>query len=64
MAHVAGPIEMVRNICGVKDSWRLKVRVVRLWKSCSENDLEKAFSLEMVLVDAEVAIFFKEFNFS
>ncbi|KAJ1386317.1 Nucleic acid-binding, OB-fold [Sesbania bispinosa] len=32
---------MVRNICGVKDSWRLKVRVVRLWKSCSKNDPKK-----------------------
>ncbi|KAJ1430916.1 Nucleic acid-binding, OB-fold [Sesbania bispinosa] len=55
MALVNGPIDMVRNICGVKDSWRLKVRVVRLWKSCSKNDPKKVFSLEMVLVDAEGA---------
>ncbi|KAJ1390722.1 Nucleic acid-binding, OB-fold [Sesbania bispinosa] len=55
MALVNGPIEMVRNICGVKDSWRLKVRVVRLWKSCSKNDPKNVFSLEMVLVDVEGA---------
>ncbi|KAJ1390723.1 Nucleic acid-binding, OB-fold [Sesbania bispinosa] len=55
MALVNGPIDMVRNICGVKDSWRLKVRVVRLWKSCSKNDPKNVFSLEMVLVDVEGA---------
>ncbi|KAJ1408763.1 hypothetical protein SESBI_23173 [Sesbania bispinosa] len=56
MALVTGPIDMVRNVCGVKDSWRLKVRFVRLWKSFSKNDPQKVFSLQMVLVDAEVAI--------
>ncbi|KAJ1403779.1 Nucleic acid-binding, OB-fold [Sesbania bispinosa] len=56
MALVSGPIDMVRNICGVEDSWRLKVRAVRMWKSYSKNDAEKAFSLEMVLVDVEASI--------
>ncbi|KAJ1428475.1 Nucleic acid-binding, OB-fold [Sesbania bispinosa] len=53
MAVVAGPFDMVRNICGMKDSWKLKVRVVLMWKSCSRNDPNKAFAIEMVFVDAE-----------
>ncbi|KAJ1388162.1 hypothetical protein SESBI_39347 [Sesbania bispinosa] len=46
-------INYVRNITCGRDTWRLKVRVVRLWEVCARDNPANIFSVEMVLVDSE-----------
>jgi len=41
-----------------RDSWRLRVRVLRLWRVPSFKNPEQAISLEMVLVDEKVRFIF------
>ncbi|KAJ1404350.1 hypothetical protein SESBI_26661 [Sesbania bispinosa] len=53
MAVVSGKFHMVKDIFEGKDFLRLKVRVVRMWKSCSKNELDKSFAIELALVDTE-----------
>ncbi|KAJ1388161.1 Nucleic acid-binding, OB-fold [Sesbania bispinosa] len=53
MANLGGPFDLIRNIYGGRDTWRLKVRVVRVWEICARDNPANVFSIEMVLVDSE-----------
>ncbi|KAJ1389235.1 Nucleic acid-binding, OB-fold [Sesbania bispinosa] len=53
MAAVTGVFDAVKNIYRGKETWRLKVRVVRMWVICAKENPSNVFSVEMVLVDAE-----------
>ncbi|KAJ1431361.1 Nucleic acid-binding, OB-fold [Sesbania bispinosa] len=53
---MGGPFDMISAIHPGKDSWRLRVRVVRLWEMCSIVDPTKPFAIDMVLMDVEATI--------
>ncbi|KAJ1412838.1 hypothetical protein SESBI_19984 [Sesbania bispinosa] len=48
---MAGSFDMIREVSPVKDCWRLRVRVIRLWEMCSILDPLKPFAIDMVLID-------------
>ncbi|KAJ1391441.1 hypothetical protein SESBI_36682 [Sesbania bispinosa] len=50
---MAGPFDMINAIHPGKDSWRLRVRVVRLWEMCSIAEPTNPFAFDMVLMDVE-----------
>ncbi|KAJ1435999.1 Nucleic acid-binding, OB-fold [Sesbania bispinosa] len=50
---MVGPFDKVSAIHPGKDSWRLRVRVVRLWEMCSIVDPTNPFAIDMVLLDVE-----------
>ncbi|KAJ1383205.1 hypothetical protein SESBI_43577 [Sesbania bispinosa] len=50
---MAGPFDMISAIHPGKDSWRLRVRVARLWEMCSIVDPSRPFAIDMVLIDVE-----------
>ncbi|KAJ1418964.1 Nucleic acid-binding, OB-fold [Sesbania bispinosa] len=50
---MAGPFDKVSAIHPGKESWRLRVRVVRLWEMCSIVDPTNPFAIDMVLLDVE-----------
>ncbi|CAJ2652163.1 unnamed protein product [Trifolium pratense] len=43
--------DTLASVCSGKESWRIKVRVLRLWSVCSFMKPEQVISLEMVLID-------------
>ncbi|KAJ1440451.1 hypothetical protein SESBI_02024 [Sesbania bispinosa] len=45
--------DLVKNVSPGKQTWRLKVRVERLWEMFPLDEPTKPFSIEMVLIDAE-----------
>ncbi|KAJ1380457.1 Nucleic acid-binding, OB-fold [Sesbania bispinosa] len=53
MAAVTGVFDAVRDIYRGRETWRLKVRVVRMWVICARENPSNVFSVEMVLVDAQ-----------
>ncbi|KAJ1379646.1 Nucleic acid-binding, OB-fold [Sesbania bispinosa] len=53
MSNLSGPFDLIRNIYGGRDTWRLKVRVVRFWEICARDNPSNVFSIEIVLVDSE-----------
>ncbi|KAJ1423484.1 Nucleic acid-binding, OB-fold [Sesbania bispinosa] len=53
MAVVSGQFHTIKDIFEGMIFLRLKVRVVRMWKSCSKNEPDKPFAIELVFVDAE-----------
>ncbi|KAJ1427926.1 Nucleic acid-binding, OB-fold [Sesbania bispinosa] len=53
MAGVGGVFDSVKSIYRGRETWRLKVRVVRLWVICAKENPSNVFSVEMVLVDVE-----------
>ncbi|KAJ1377202.1 hypothetical protein SESBI_49122, partial [Sesbania bispinosa] len=53
MAVVTGVFDAVKNIYRGKETWRLKVRVVRMRVICAKENPSNVFSVEMVLVDVE-----------
>ena len=57
MAH-----DMLHEISNQKDSWKVKVRIIRLWDAInlSNNEL---ISLDMILLDEEVSLMMKLYEF-
>ncbi|KAJ1429769.1 Nucleic acid-binding, OB-fold [Sesbania bispinosa] len=53
MAMVSTGYHAVKTICGRRQSWRLKVKLVRIWNMCALATPEDPFATEMVLVDEE-----------
>ncbi|KAJ1387660.1 Nucleic acid-binding, OB-fold [Sesbania bispinosa] len=53
MISLCGPFDTIKDITNVREAWRLKVRVIRVWDFCQTSDPSNVFSIEMVLVDAE-----------
>ena len=54
MANRCDPLE---KITPVRECWRIKVRVIRLWTLPSFNNPESISSLEMVVMDEFVSVF-------
>ncbi|XP_057425548.1 replication protein A 70 kDa DNA-binding subunit C-like [Lotus japonicus] len=53
MASLASNLNSVANLCNGRESWRIKVRVVRMWEMCPISEPGKPFAVQMVLIDAE-----------
>lgn len=54
MASLASNLNSVASLCNGRESWRIKVRVVRMWEMCPISEPGKPFAVQMVLIDAEV----------
>ncbi|KAJ1389294.1 Nucleic acid-binding, OB-fold [Sesbania bispinosa] len=51
MAMVSTGYHAIKNLCGRRESWRLKVKLVRIWNMCALATPEEPFALQMVLFD-------------
>ncbi|KAL2933250.1 Eukaryotic translation initiation factor 3 subunit I [Bienertia sinuspersici] len=49
-------LAMILGITTLKESWKIKVRIVRLWYQPDYNNLNITGSIEMVLVDEKTHI--------
>ncbi|KAJ1391983.1 Nucleic acid-binding, OB-fold, partial [Sesbania bispinosa] len=47
MAYLGGPFDLIRNVTCGRDTWRLKVCVVRIWEVCARDNPSNIFSVEM-----------------
>ena len=54
---------MLLAITNVRDSWKMKVRVIRLRDPINLNNNEH-LSLDMIVLDEEVSSFVKEYGFT
>ena len=54
--------DMLREISNQKDSWKVKVRIIRLWDAINLNNNE-LISLDMILLDEEVTLMMKLYDF-
>ncbi|KAJ1403513.1 hypothetical protein SESBI_27221 [Sesbania bispinosa] len=46
MALVSGVFHTVRNVCGRRENWRLKMKVVRVWPMCAVATPNDPFALQ------------------
>ena len=53
---------MLHEISNQKDSWKVKVRIIRLWDAINLNNNE-LISLDMILLDEEVSLMMKLYEF-
>ncbi|KAJ1407835.1 Nucleic acid-binding, OB-fold [Sesbania bispinosa] len=53
MALVSCGYHYVNSICGIRNSWRLKVRLIRIWNMCAVATPGDPFATQMVFVDEE-----------
>jgi hypothetical protein len=51
------PFDMLGSVSPGKETWRIKVRVLRLWTASSFMKPDQPNSLEMVLIDEKVSNF-------
>lgn len=55
---MAGALNPLRSICiGIdpkKDTWRVKVRVLRVWDMFPVGEPSKPYAIHVVLIDVEV----------
>ncbi|KAJ1381739.1 hypothetical protein SESBI_44868 [Sesbania bispinosa] len=51
---MAGVYDEVHNIFSGRQSWKLKVRVVRVWEMYPIYEPSRMFTVEMVLVDQAI----------
>ncbi|KAJ1407200.1 hypothetical protein SESBI_24521 [Sesbania bispinosa] len=56
MALVSGAFHMISSLCGRRQSWRLRVKLVRAWNMCSLAKPDDPFALEMVFIDEEATV--------
>ena len=54
--------DMLHEISNQKDSWKVKVRIIRLWDAINLNSNE-LISLDMILLDEEVSLMMKVYDF-
>ena len=54
--------DMLHEISNQKDSWKVKVRIIRLWDAINLNNNE-LISLDMILLDEEVSLMMKLYEF-
>ena len=54
--------DMLHEISNQKDSWKVKVRIIRLWDAINLNSNE-LISLDMILLDEEVSLMMKLYEF-
>ena len=47
--------DMLHEISNQKDSWKVKVRIIRLWDAINLNSNE-LISLDMILLDEKVSL--------
>ncbi|KAJ1400825.1 hypothetical protein SESBI_29261 [Sesbania bispinosa] len=60
---MAGVYDEVQNIIPGRQNWKLKVRVVRVWAMYPVDEPSRTFSVEMVLVDQAVGLWFRVLGF-
>ncbi|KAJ1414961.1 hypothetical protein SESBI_18473 [Sesbania bispinosa] len=53
MALVSAGFHSISNVCGRKESWRLKVKVIRVWNMCAIATPDDPYALQMLLLDEE-----------
>ncbi|KAJ1403296.1 hypothetical protein SESBI_27444 [Sesbania bispinosa] len=53
MALVSGVFHTVKNVCGRRENWRLKMKVVRVWPMCVVTTPNDPFALQVLFVDGE-----------
>ncbi|KAJ1430136.1 hypothetical protein SESBI_07920 [Sesbania bispinosa] len=54
MAMVSGLFHSVSNLCGRRENWRLRVKLVRKWNMCVVASPNDPYALQMVFVDEQV----------
>ncbi|KAJ1389659.1 hypothetical protein SESBI_38103 [Sesbania bispinosa] len=53
MAMVSVGFHKVANLCGRRESWRLRLKLIRLWKMSAVATPDDPFALHMLFVDQE-----------
>ncbi|KAJ1386662.1 hypothetical protein SESBI_40587 [Sesbania bispinosa] len=53
MAMVLTGYHAIKNLCGRRERWRLKVKVVRIWNNCALATPDEPFAIQMVLLDED-----------
>ncbi|KAJ1377418.1 hypothetical protein SESBI_48918 [Sesbania bispinosa] len=53
MAVVSCGFHGVKSLCGIRNPWRVKVKLVRIWNRCAVATLDDPFATQMLLVDEE-----------
>ena len=54
MALTAGPVSPIRFLIPERDTWKLRVRVLRVWERAPIGEPSQPYALEMVLMYVEV----------
>ncbi|KAJ1381986.1 hypothetical protein SESBI_44641 [Sesbania bispinosa] len=54
MAMVLGMYHPIRDMCGRRENWRLRVKLVRVWNMTPVANPREAYAIQMVSVDEEV----------
>ncbi|KAJ1421231.1 Nucleic acid-binding, OB-fold [Sesbania bispinosa] len=53
MALVPGHFHMVTNLCGRRENWRLRLKLVRVWNMSTVAKPNDPFATQMVFIDEE-----------
>ncbi|KAJ1412213.1 Nucleic acid-binding, OB-fold [Sesbania bispinosa] len=53
MALVSGVFHVISSLCGRRQNWRLRVKLVRVWNMCSLARPNDPYALQMVFIDEE-----------
>ncbi|KAJ1392343.1 hypothetical protein SESBI_35888 [Sesbania bispinosa] len=53
MAMVSAGFHPISNVCGRRESWRLKVKVIRVWNMAAIATPHDPYALQMLLLDEE-----------
>ncbi|XP_057452159.1 uncharacterized protein LOC130743972 [Lotus japonicus] len=53
MSHTAGINSPLKSLCGGRDTWRIKVRVIRVWEMSPVSQPSKPYAMSLVLVDSD-----------
>ncbi|KAJ1375325.1 Nucleic acid-binding, OB-fold [Sesbania bispinosa] len=54
MAMVPSHFHSIKSLCGLRQNWRLRVKLVRVWNMASIATPNDPFATQMVLIDEEV----------
>ncbi|KAJ1404934.1 hypothetical protein SESBI_26229 [Sesbania bispinosa] len=53
MAMTTGCFHTVNNLCGCRENWRMRLKVVRVWNMCTVAKPDDPFATQMVFIDGE-----------
>ncbi|KAJ1400799.1 hypothetical protein SESBI_29235 [Sesbania bispinosa] len=48
--------DLVKDVFHGKQTWRLNIRIIRMWEMCPMDQPVNLFTIEMVMIDVEVRI--------
>ena len=54
MAGRGAVVTPIRSLCSGRDTWKVVVRVIRVWESAPITDQSNPYALHMLLIDTEV----------